>query len=292
MVGTVITKLQAKQMSALIKKGMSYLKEDGAIATSKKAVIWGLRRLRIMKVDAVFHRRVEISKNLDRLFNSTVKYGPFHGLKLTTEAWWSETDRAAQLLGLYEQEILESLERIPDEYDVFIDLGAADGYYGIGVLINNLFKRSYCFEQNLTSRKLIEKNAISNDVRDRIEIRGFASKTFYKEIPSDIIDRSVLFIDIEGAEFNLLDKETFQAFSKSIVFIELHEWFFEDGDEKVQKLRNDAAATHKATELTMTSRDLSKFGELKKLHDDDRWLICSEGRGQMMTWLRFEPICR
>jgi hypothetical protein len=278
-------------MSELMSRGLAYLKEDGVKKTTKKTVVRGLRRIGVMKSDAVFHRRVQISKDLDQLFNSTFKYGPFRGFKLTTESWWSNTDRA-QLLGLYEQEILQTLQDIPERYTVFIDLGAADGYYGIGVLINDLFERSYCFEQNVTSRDLIAKNASADKVSDRIEVRGYASKTFHNEIPADVLNKAVLFVDIEGAEFDFLDSEMYGAFRNSIVIVELHEWFYDDGLARVQRMRNAAAATHTAIEFTMGSRDLSKFLELRTMHDDDRWLICSEGRGQLMTWLRFDPIAR
>jgi Methyltransferase FkbM domain len=185
------------------------------------------------------------------------------------------------------QELLQTLQGIPERYTVFIDLGAADGYYGIGVLINDLFEWSYCFEQNVTSRDLIAKNASANKVSDRIEVRGYASKTFHNEIPADVLNKAVLFVDIEGAEFDFLDSETFGAFRNSIVIVELHEWFYDDGLARVQRMRNAAAATHTAIEFSMGSRDLSKFPELRTMHDDDRWLICSEGRGQLMTWLRF-----
>lgn len=277
-------------MPDLINKFKASLKENGALPTAKKVLGWGFYKLRIKKYDAITNRRIEISKKLDRLFNSTVKYGPFRGLKLATESWWGATDRGSMLLGLYEQEVLHSLTNIPKKYDTFIDLGAADGYYGIGVLINNLFKKSFCFEISENGRRVIKQNAENNSVSHRVEIRGIAEKDFYKQIPTDILDKSVLFIDIEGAEFDLLDASTFKAFRKSIIFIELHDWFFEDGEEKLKKLKNDAQAMHTATEITMTSRDPSRFHELTKLPDTDRWLICSEGRGQLMTWLRFDPI--
>ena len=76
--------------------------------------------------------------------NATVAYGPFKGLKFSSDAWWGR-ERASMILGLYEQEVLESLTNIPKKYKSFIDLGAADGYYGIGVLVNNLFENSICF---------------------------------------------------------------------------------------------------------------------------------------------------
>ncbi len=268
----------------LLAKFIASAKEDGLFKALNKSALWVVEH-----ADAIHRRRITIAKQLDTLYNSTVRYGPFNGLKLTRDHSWCSTDRGSMLLGLYEKEVLESLTNIPKQYNTFIDVGAADGYYGIGVLINNLFEHSYCYEISERGRQTIKENAILNNVLDMVEIRGIANKQFYSEIPITIIEKAVLFIDIEGAEFDLVDKATFDAFKKSIIFIELHEWLCKDGQEKRQKLCNDSVATHVATEIRMGARDLSKFAELKTFHDNDRWLICSEGRGQLMTWLRFDP---
>ena len=263
--------------------------KDGYLTATKQSISWIFSKLGIRKSDAIQKRRIEISKQLDELFKSTVQYGPFKGLKLSPKTWWGSTDRASMLLGLYEKNVLESLQKIPKKYTTFIDLGAADGYYGIGVLVNNLFQKSICFEISEEGRQTIIENAQLNNVLNKVEIRGIAKNDFYHEFSTHTLSNTVLFIDIEGAEFELIDKETFNAFNNSIIFVELHDWFFEDGEEKLQKLKNDSTSTHLLTELTMGSRDLSIFPELNKLHDNDRWLICSEGRGQLMTWLRFDP---
>lgn len=276
-------------MSTKVKNSVSVLKNDGVLHASKKALIWVLRQVR-RRAGPIAKRRLKISKQLNRLFNSTVSYGPFRGLKLTTDSWWGGADRSSVLLGLYEQEVLDSLTHIPNRYKIFIDLGAADGYYGIGVLINNLFEKSYCFEISERGQEVIRNNALLNNVSDRVEVRGIANNNFYNQISADDLGHSVLFIDIEGGEFDLLDKTTFSIFKRSIIFVELHDWLFEDGDAKLKKLRDDSLITHTISELTMTSRDLSKFDVLKKFSDTDRWLICSEGRGQLMTWLRFDPL--
>jgi hypothetical protein len=96
-------------------------------------------------------------------------------------------------------------------------------------------------------------------------------------------------VDIEGGEFNLFDKKVFSDLKKSIIFIEIHDWFFKDGEKKLNKLMGDAKTFFNITKLTTTSRDLSVFPELSKLHDSERWLIASEGRHRLMTWLRFDP---
>jgi hypothetical protein len=277
-----------RDYKSLFAKYISIAKKDAYLITTKNPIIWIISKLGIRK-DSIYKRRIEISKKIDALFNSTVKYGPFKGLKLSTESWWGSTDRASMLFGLYEKEVLDSLQNIPKEYTTFIDLGAADGYYGIGVLVNNLFEKSICYEISEEGRKTIRDNAQINKVQNKVEIRGKAKKIFYDELSSDILSKSVLLIDIEGSEFELVDKETFKTLNNSIVFIELHDWFFVDGATKLQKLKNDSISTHTITEITMGARDPSIFPELKKLHDNDRWIICSEGRKQLMTWLRFDP---
>jgi hypothetical protein len=136
---------------------------------------------------------------------------------------------------------------------------------------------------------VIGANAKLNNVMHRIEIQGTAKKDFFKELPENVLSKAVLLVDIEGAEFEIIDKKTFEAFKKSIIFVELHDWFYEDGLEKLQKMKNDSISTHLITTLTTGARDLSIFSELKKMHDHDRWLICSERRQQQMNWLRFDP---
>lgn len=270
---------------SIVAKYFVIIAKKGFWVATKKAVGWIFRR----KFDTIHQRKIEISKRLDDLFKSTVQYGPFRGLKLSPKIWWGSTDRASMLLGLYEKEVLDSLQDIPKNFTSFIDLGAADGYYGIGVLVSNLFQNSICFEMSEEGRQTIRENAELNNVLNRVEIRGIAKNDFYRELSALTLSNTVLFIDIEGAEFELIDEETFNAFNKSIIFVELHDCFFEDGEEKLNKLKHASTSTHIFTELTTSSRDLSIFPELKKLHDDDRWLICSEGRPQLMTWLRFDP---
>ena len=253
-----------KEYKSLFIKYRSIVKKDGYLKATKKAILWILNVIGIRK-DSIQRRRIQMSEKFDELFNSTVQYGPFKGLKLSSETWWGSADRASMLFGLYEKEVLDSLQRIHNKNATFIDLGAADGYYGIGVLVSNLFEKSICYEISEEGRKTIKDNAHLNNVLHKVEIRGIAKKNFYNELPSNILSNSFLLIDIEGAEFELLDKSTFNAFSNSIIFIELHDWFYEDGLKKLQKLKNDSILTHEITELKMGARDLSIFPELKKV---------------------------
>ena len=241
----------------------------------------------------VYHYRVKLSELVDELFKSTVGYGPFKGLVLTNnrqgQMTWSFGSRAATLLGIYEQEVLNMLSEMSSRKRNFIDIGAADGYYAVGCLVNNLYENAICYEISNDARKVIEINARNNLVENRITIRGEAKKDFYLEIDSSILWDSVILIDIEGGEFDLLDANAFRYLKNSVIIIELHDWFFQNGRELKEKLLSAAEVTHDIKQVQTSTRDLSKFVELEGMNDTDRWLICSEGRGQLMTWLRLTP---
>ena len=238
---------------------------------------------------AIDKKRKFLSRELSERLKHTIKYGPFAGMVLSKDYWWGGSDKGAILLGIYEQEVLNAIMSVPKKYNVFIDLGAANGYYSVGSLISQKFKKSFSFEISLKGRDIIQKNAILNKVQSKVSIFGEATKNFYKEIPKKDLNSAVILIDIEGAEFSLIDKELLCKLAKSIIFIELHNWFFKDGEQKLEKLMSDAKPFFKISTLTTSSRDLSKFPELFDYGDSERWLIASEGRAKLMTWLRLDP---
>ena len=237
----------------------------------------------------VSSHRARIQNLVANFHQHSIAYGPFKGFKFDPVSSWGN-DRGSMILGIYEQEVLESLEQISSRYKNFINIGAADGYYGIGVLVNNIFNKSYCFEISNNGREVIAKNAALNNVSDKVVIKGEARKDFYDEIPSEDLKNSVLLVDIEGGEFDILDKKAFETLSDSVIFIELHHQFFRDGRNKLNKLISDATGTHLINMLTMSNRNLSKFNELHSLNDTDRWMLCDEGRPCLMWWLRLDPI--
>ena len=282
----------------LLKKIRDEIKSHGLLPTAKKILVkidFILRNFIRMKVGiGSDKRRLELSRNINSIFSGVVAYGPFKGLRLGDLSWCASTDIAARLLGLYEQEILESLSSLPHTHDVFIDLGAGGGYYGIGAVVSKKFAASYCYEIADVARKIIEHNARLNGVLDRVIIRGAVENGFHEALKMEGVDlsRCVLLCDIEGGEFSMFDETTLSAFRGSTIFIEIHDFLFFDGSARLQKLKRDASRYFRVTELTTGARDLSKFPELNKLNDTDRWLIVSEGRSQLMTWLRLDPIAK
>lgn len=234
-------------------------------------------------------RRLKIAEFLDLHFDSTIAYGPLKGFRFTNQAWWNKKDRGGMLLGLYEQEVLSCLTNAPSSHRTFIDLGAADGYYGVGVLVNRLFDESYCFELSDHGRDVILENARVNQVDDLVHIYGKADRDFYRHIPSAKRSNSVLLIDIEGGEFELLTDEVMNEFKQSVMIIELHPHLVSEGEEQVSALHERASRYFDASIIKTGTRDLSGFPILEQFSDDNRWLVCSEGRTVLMSWLVLTP---
>jgi hypothetical protein len=260
----------------------------GLKATFAFLVYEFIRQAGIINLIIDKHRGV-LSDQMIKRFGATVRYGPFKGLKLADNMWHGGRDRASMLLGLYEQEVLNCLAEISPRYKTFVDIGAADGYYGIGVLVGNLFAEAYCYEISSEAREIMKKNAKLNGVADRIHIKGAARCGFWRDFQSSELNQAVFLIDIEGGEFDLLDKTAFAALKDCIIIIELHDSFFRDGHLRLTKLIEAATQSHTMIKFETSGRDLANIEEVRSLNDAERGLICSEGRPSLMGWLRLDP---
>lgn len=86
-------------------------------------------------------------------------------------------------------------------WDVFIDIGAADGYYAIGLLMSKRVKRAICFELTAEGQDTIKVNWNLNDKPGNIEIYGDVLTDFEKSVGGIDFNKVTVLVDIEGAEF-------------------------------------------------------------------------------------------
>jgi hypothetical protein len=83
------------------------------------------------------------------LSGGIVLVGPFKGLQLEKKyLQWSKCDIASIILGFYEKEVLEKIISLSNSRSVFIDVGAADGIYAVGLVYGGGYKSAICFEIN------------------------------------------------------------------------------------------------------------------------------------------------
>lgn len=243
----------------------------------------------IWRKETVQQRAQRISSEIFELFGGEVKYGPFKGLQLKRDAWWGKQDLGSQCLGLYEKEILDFIDAIsPGQFSTFIDVGAADGYYAIGMLTATKTPKTICFEKSEKGRHVIRSNWERNGSVGDLRILGEANSSCFSELSESDLDGALVLIDIEGFEFELLTDSSLQALKTCTIIIEIHNWV-DDFLQKYEKFLSDANKYFEFNTLQRVERSTSDFEELRDLSDDSRLLLTSEGRPCLMRFIQLTP---
>jgi predicted O-methyltransferase YrrM len=216
-----------------------------------------------------------------------VSQGLFGGLKLNRDTWWGKSDLGSQCLGLYEKEILDFIsQRGP--FDVFLDIGAADGYYGIGMLHSKKASHSICFEISEDGQRAIKENWALNNRPGRLDVYGEATNQSLEKIASELTRKSLVLIDIEGSEFSLLAPRVISVLRESTIIIEIHNWV-SDFPSKYTALLKYLNQYFQINIINPTDRNTRNIPLLRSYTDDNRLLVASERRPCLMRFLHLEP---
>jgi len=241
--------------------------------------------LDVVSKRGVLLRRGKVNNYIFDKLSGVIQYGPLQGFKILKDSSWGN-DKAAKLLGFYELEILLDLaESVKDKY--FVDLGAADGYYAVGFVAKGLAKSAIAFEASEAGKKVIANTAIEANVEDKIKVYGLADEYFIDLIDTPL-DETVFLIDIEGGEYDLLDRRNLYKLRNSVLFVEIHD-FDEQSKARYQQLLLLAEEFFDLTEIKKIGRNPYFYEELAELDDSDHWLACSEGRAPDAKWLKLTP---
>jgi hypothetical protein len=233
-------------------------------------------------------RRSQITDYFLKLFDFEVRYGELKGLIISRTSNWSHSDKAGMLLGLYELEEVELVARLSSKYGHFIDIGAGEGFYAVGFARNH-FKKVLAFEMSEKGRSIIGEVAAQNNVSNKVQIFGKAEREFYNKLENLDPSDAIVLMDIEGFEFEIIDSDFFAHFRNSDIIVEVHDFMVKSGEDKLRELLRNSDSTHSVNRFSTGARDLSNLKELEPLTDTDRWLVCSEGRPRLMSWLHFSP---
>jgi hypothetical protein len=230
-----------------------------------------------------------ISKYLLKISDGIVLYGEFKGLHLSNQSWWGNSSMSTMILGTYEMEVVKEICAVSQDFKYFIDIGAADGFYAVGLLANGKFEHSFAFEMSKQGRESMFANACMNGVDHSLTIYEKAESDFYLDLPSHVRDNSVILIDVEGYEFQIVTNEFCDFFEKSIIFIEIHEWLVPNGNLALIDLKKIVSQKFEVEYINSGSRNPSLYPELDNFEEEFRWLAFSEGRVRHQYWLKLTP---
>ena len=236
----------------------------------------------------LIHLRESASKEMFRHFGGEIAYGPFKGTKiLESVTWGGAAASGSKILGLYEANVLKLIAALPSDIDTLVDVGAADGYYAVGMLKANIVKRAICFESDSKSQTEMDTTAKVNEVRDKIEVYGKADISYLSHLQIQNFSSVIFIFDVEGFEYELLTDSNLSAMAKSHIIVELHE-FTSDAILAANLLISRASTIFEVEIIHQSSIDIRDkyFDSLK---DNTRALIASEGRQSRMRWIYLTP---
>ena len=219
----------------------------------------------------------------------TVKHGPLTGFQLTPGAVWGPSDHLLKVVGVYEQCLMNEIVSAGPWRRLY-NIGAADGFYGVGLVKAGYAESSACWEMDADSRALIAETAILNDISYKVAIHGEADAD-WSDATGDEAPQSgdLVLVDVEGFEYTLLSRDVLDRCAKATVMVELHPFLVEHGEAKESALIERARLSHDIRFVDDSVKDLTGVDELRDLSDDMRWLLCSEARETMMRWMVLTP---
>lgn len=207
-----------------------------------------------------------------------VQTGPFKGMRYSVRA--SEGARAPRLLGTYESTLWPVIaDIIAARYGLVIDIGAAEGYYAVGLARALPGARVIARDSDVVAQALCQRLAEDNGVAGRVEIGGLWS---HADFALCTTARTVVLCDIEGAEDDLLDPVRAPGLGAADILVEVHEAVHPG---LVDRLRKRFARTHHITRHDREIRGDALPDWSEGFSDLDRMLILWEWRARATPWL-------
>ena len=136
------------------------------------------------------------------------------------------------------------------------------------------------------AKNILNKNLIKNNLQNKVMIFNKVEENFLeKSFPKTLKLRDCFFlIDIEGDEFKLLNRHNLNKLNKSVLIIELHDFYFSPN-----KFLKSLKKIYKVKVISTENRNLSKFKILENFPDVEKWLLVNEGRPKKMEWIICVP---
>lgn len=222
-----------------------------------------------------------IDDSLFERFGYHVMTGPFTGMLISKHTKWDDGNQSAKLAGSYEFELRGAIETIRKRKpETIVNVGCADGYYAVG--FGRLFPDSFIYAMDIDNDSLdqCEHNARVNGVRKLITVIG-------KPAPQDIAlgeGRHLFFIDVEGDELDLLNKDLCPLLIDSDIVVECHD-FWNPEDPISAKLIKRFSNTHKVEMVVPAVPYPGDYPLLASLPIGTALLAISEKRPMPTVWL-------
>jgi hypothetical protein len=202
-----------------------------------------------------------LTNGLRPLTGDKVYAGPFKDMILTVDALLAY--QAPILLGCYEHELHPAFERaIAADYERVLNIGCSVGYYAVGLARRMPRAIIEAFDIAPDARKKCIDMVRVNGVEGRVSVLG----EFFGDDFAKYADKKTLVVmDIEGAEKTLLNPEKYPALRNMDVIVELHDLM----DATISKTVSDRFAPSHTIEIV---KNRTSLPDVEKLLPEDYYL--------------------
>jgi hypothetical protein len=209
--------------------------------------------------------------------------GPFKGMMLPP-AGDRILDPVAKMVGSYEAELHSVIEdAIQMRPPVFINLGAADGYYAVGFARRSSSTEVHAFELAPSARRVCRKSARSNGVAHQVVIHRRATAGSLTNVP---LANAVILCDCEGAELDIFTEAVVPLLGATQVTVELHE---AARPGVTAALTRRFAPSHECRIDRAQRREDQVYPSIRGLSETERHLALNELRFDGLAWATFRP---
>ncbi len=224
----------------------------------------------------------EAARVIQNQCGRVVLAGPFAGMKYVDVSFGSAYP--PKLLGTYELELRGVMEEIGRRgYGQIVNIGAAEGYYSVGLARMLPGARVISYEPQVAAHEALRQLAQFNGVEARVTIRGLCTSTSLAVDLRDGRGRILILADCEGWEQTLLTPEGVAGLVHADMLVETHNFLV---PLVARTLRKRFIETHEIQEIPAVARTLEDWPEQAGFVEEAyRLAAMAEHRPEGQTWL-------
>ena len=218
---------------------------------------------------------------------NTVVAGPFKGMTLKLSPI-SSRNLLGYILGSQEIEVRNAVEEIvARRYETILNVGAADGYYAVGLAKRSPQSHIVAFEALPELHPVIKEALVGNNIARNVEVAGKCEPVDFQKRLTESNGKPLVFMDIEGGEVGLLDPAATPALAVADIFVETHDSYVTGCTDL---LKSRFAATHTIDEYVARPRTIADYPTnflptLPKMFPSLAVALMDERREGVQKWL-------
>jgi hypothetical protein len=214
----------------------------------------------------------------------TVLRGPFAGLCYPHSIADYDPGLLPKLLGTFEQELAPAIEEvIASAPSLVVNIGAAEGYYAVGLALRLPESHVVAFEMDSAAAARCVELAELNGVADRVRLKGLCTPA---ELASLDLEGALVVCDCEGCELSVIDPSSAPGLRQAELIVELHDFV----DPSISRVIKDRFGGSGRVEIVGTApRDPALVEELAGHTAAEAALAVDEHRPGPMEWAVVRP---